>query len=245
MTSVRRRRSLPISAVRRACVNSLKRSALWYDEPVKKIIPFQVFFFPVFLICLAGALGVAPAGDSNSIEPGLKNRSDILFFGGFESSPWAQAWGMEWGPEPAAHAILAEGTQALDGHSLRVLYPQGTYGGEQGGFLFRTDFSRLGIAPQESLYLRYYLRFDSGFDFVKGGKLPGLAGRGGQHRGPQAQREGRLERPYHVAAGRQDRTVRLPSRPAHGIRRGFRLGLRGLPAFSNPASGIAWRPTCR
>lgn len=33
-----------------------------------------------------------------------------------------------------------------------------------------------GLAPTNALHLRYYVRFSEGFDFVKGGKLPGLFG---------------------------------------------------------------------
>ena len=114
-------------------------------------------------------------GDKKGVEPGLKSRPDILFFGGFESDPWTNAWGMAWGPDPSAHGKITTDPNAFDGHSLQVLYPQGTIGGE-GGFQFLTDFSKFPIEPKESLYFRYYVRFEPGFDFVKGGKLPGLAG---------------------------------------------------------------------
>ncbi|GGY11369.1 polysaccharide lyase [Streptomyces minutiscleroticus] len=42
----------------------------------------------------------------------------------------------------------------------------------------------LRSGPTDALHLRYYLRFPKGFDFVKGGKLPGLYGgdvTGGRH----------------------------------------------------------------
>jgi len=97
-----------------------------------------------------------------------------LFFGGFETEPWTSDWGIDWGPEPAGNNSLIQGREALEGHSLRVKYSQGAFSG--GGCQFLTDFSKISIPPQESLYLRYYVRFDPGFDFVKGGKLPGLAG---------------------------------------------------------------------
>jgi hypothetical protein len=67
------------------------------------------------------------------------------------------------------------GPDALEGHSLRVHYQKGVVGPE-GGLQFLTGFSKLSIAPRESAYLRYYVRFDPGFDFVRGGKLPGLVG---------------------------------------------------------------------
>jgi len=125
-------------------------------------------------LCLAGPVFPAPAGDSASVEPALKNRSDVLFFGGFEAQPWTSVWGIDWGPEPAGNSSLVQGPEALDGHSLRVKYSQGSFSG--GACQFLTDFSKLSVPAQESLYLRYYLRFDPGFDFMKGGKLPGLAG---------------------------------------------------------------------
>ena len=119
--------------------------------------------------------GLPFEGDQMGAEPGLKSRADLLFFGGFESEPWTSTWGMAWGPDPSEHGRLITGSDAFEGHSLQVTYPKDTIG-SQGGFEFLTDFSKLSIEPQESLYLRYYVRFEPGFDFVKGGKLPGLAG---------------------------------------------------------------------
>lgn len=75
------------------------------------------------------------------------------------------------------------------GDALRVSYPAGSasaraakdgdsgYGGAQVYLLLRKG-------PVDSLHLRYCLRFPVGFDFVKGGKLPGLFGgivTSGQH----------------------------------------------------------------
>lgn len=141
---------------------------------MKKSSLFLKFLWLAAVLGLAAPALPAPAGDAASLEPGLKNRGDILFFGGFESQPWTSDWGIDWGPEPAGNNSLVSGNDALDGHSLRVKYSQGSFSG--GACQFLTDFSKLSIAPQESIYLRYYLRFDPGFDFVKGGKLPGLAG---------------------------------------------------------------------
>jgi hypothetical protein len=65
---------------------------------------------------------------------------------------------------------------------LRVHYPAGSasptvtetdnapVGGAQ-MYLYKQ-----GIEPADSLVLRYFVRFPAGFDFVKGGKLPGLFG---------------------------------------------------------------------
>ena len=60
-----------------------------------------------------------------------------------------------------------------DGNSfLRVSYPANQYGPTQGGVQFKVP---LGGSHKE-LYLSYRLRFGSGFQYVKGGKLPGLVG---------------------------------------------------------------------
>jgi hypothetical protein len=136
---------------------------------------FPRFFFLLFFFALQQVWAGAPMGEPQNLEPALQKKSDILFFSGFETSPWEKAWSMVWGPEPAAHGDLVQGPEALSGHSLRVLYPAGGIGGDS-GFLFRSSFSKWGILGQESIYLRYYLKFEPGFDFVKGGKLPGVAG---------------------------------------------------------------------
>lgn len=64
--------------------------------------------------------------------------------------------------------------------ALQVTYPEGTASGKadtsgspRGG---AQAYLRLRQAPVDALHLRYLVRFPSGFDFVKGGKLPGLYG---------------------------------------------------------------------
>ena len=54
---------------------------------------------------------------------------------------------------------------------LRVLYPKGSYGADAGGVGWRFAFGE-----HEAAEVRYEVRFDEEFDFVKGGKLPGLCG---------------------------------------------------------------------
>ena len=64
-------------------------------------------------------------------------------------------------------AIVAEST----GNSLRVNYPQGSIGPNEGGGQFRER-----LAPRNAYRLTYRVLFEKGFDFRKGGKLPGLGG---------------------------------------------------------------------
>jgi hypothetical protein len=66
---------------------------------------------------------------------------------------------------------VIEGAGAREGRSLRVLYPQGGVGSSAGGALWKMHVGRF-----DDLYCSYSVRFAPDFDFVRGGKLPGLAG---------------------------------------------------------------------
>ncbi len=55
---------------------------------------------------------------------------------------------------------------------LRVSYPLGEVGPGAGGAQFKVALNM----SAEELYISYRVRFRNGFDFVKGGKLPGLCG---------------------------------------------------------------------
>ncbi len=57
-------------------------------------------------------------------------------------------------------------------HFLRVTYTADKYGPSDGGVQFKVALAE----SHEELYLSYRVRFAAGFDFVKGGKLPGLVG---------------------------------------------------------------------
>jgi hypothetical protein len=58
------------------------------------------------------------------------------------------------------------------GRSLRVRYPAASVGPEEGGAQFMVRFAE----GHDELFCSYAVRFAAGFDFVKGGKLPGLVG---------------------------------------------------------------------
>ena len=62
---------------------------------------------------------------------------------------------------------------AGDGNTaLQVAYPAGTYGTSANGAQWKVDLG----GDHEQVRLRYRLRFGDDFDFVRGGKLPGLIG---------------------------------------------------------------------
>ncbi len=68
---------------------------------------------------------------------------------------------------------MVSGNQAFGGRgsSLRVEYPSGSFGPRLGGAQWIAEFD--GV---EEAFLTYRVKFGPGFDFVRGGKLPGLAG---------------------------------------------------------------------
>jgi hypothetical protein len=57
------------------------------------------------------------------------------------------------------------------GKSLRISYPKGSLGPNEGGGVFRQK-----LDPLDSRRLSYRVLFEKGFDFRRGGKLPGLGG---------------------------------------------------------------------
>ncbi|HEY8201337.1 MAG TPA: hypothetical protein VII47_08285, partial [Actinomycetota bacterium] len=86
---------------------------------------------------------------------------------------------------PTARGSFGDGNLALleetrFGRILRVAYPKGS----ASPTVHRDGEAPLGGAqlylrlrkPVDTLHLRYYVRFPEGFDYVKGGKLPGLFG---------------------------------------------------------------------
>ena len=93
-----------------------------------------------------------------------------------------QQWGVrekgKWGLE---NISLVKDSSSRFSKVLRVRYPLGSASPSIsrknnlpiGGAQF---FADLRMSPKNSLRLSYYLRFSENFDFVKGGKLPGLFG---------------------------------------------------------------------
>ncbi|NQU87858.1 MAG: hypothetical protein HQ541_19085 [Mariniphaga sp.] len=123
------------------------------------------------------------SGDILSMEEGLKQRNDIIFFGGFEesynNSNWVEKWGISWNNRANETEIVENTVEG--GKSLRVTYPAGGVGPQETGGQFPmifNDMKGINHGFYRELYLRYYVKFEDGFDFRLGGKLPGLMGGG-------------------------------------------------------------------
>lgn len=72
----------------------------------------------------------------------------------------------------AADPIDSTNTQPV----LAAFYPAGSYSSGTGGTSFSTYFNDSSATDFRTMLLSYDLAFESGFQFVKGGKLPGLRG---------------------------------------------------------------------
>ncbi|MFW5774918.1 MAG: polysaccharide lyase [Chitinivibrionales bacterium] len=124
------------------------------------------------------------SGDSDFLEPLLQQRGDILFYGGFEgdavcSAQWESSWGIAWSQRCDQIETLTGAEAFIGDNTIRVAYPAGGVGTSSTGAQFPITFERMAQSPAagfDSLYLRYYLKFEEGFDFRLGGKLPGLMG---------------------------------------------------------------------
>ncbi|KAF8580440.1 polysaccharide lyase family 14 protein [Ramaria rubella] len=77
-------------------------------------------------------------------------------------------------PFPTSSLPPATPSANNTGPVLQVTYPSGSFGDSNGGAQFYSFFND-STSPQTML-LSYEVAFDSGFQFVKGGKLPGLRG---------------------------------------------------------------------
>jgi hypothetical protein len=88
------------------------------------------------------------------------------------NSDWpGGAWGTGLG---SGRGQIVEGAEAYSGRSLRVRYPSGTFGPQSQAVQFHVKLPK----SFDQLYVAYRVKFGAGFNFVKGGKIPGLCGGG-------------------------------------------------------------------
>ena len=71
------------------------------------------------------------------------------------------------------------------GNVLKVTYPRDALGPREGGVQFLVN-----LQPAEELWLSYYVKFEKGFDFRLGGKLPGLTSGEGKFTGGHKPKNG-------------------------------------------------------
>ena len=69
------------------------------------------------------------------------------------------------------HVSIINDADAYEGNSMRVYFPAG-WGNRGRGAQWQSRFDK----NYEEVYYSYKIKFSSGFDFVRGGKIPGIAG---------------------------------------------------------------------
>lgn len=101
------------------------------------------------------------------------------------------ALNIDW-PNPQAQSLYGRAFIGRDdvkahGKVLRVSYPKGSVGPQTGGIQFLVP-----LAPANEYWLSYQVKFEEGFDFRIGGKLPGLTSGGSRFTGgnPPSKGEG-------------------------------------------------------
>jgi hypothetical protein len=164
----------------------------------------------------------ASAGTPATGSPGPTWRGQ---FGGYGGSAWQQSWGyVTRGSFGQAQLSEVSDPSAPGGSPvLQVRYGRGSSANScgncpsPGGGQFYTSFADMGhsdFANASVLYLRYYIKFQAGFDFSRGGKLPGLYGglpgqeSGGHH--AQAFSTRHMWREHSVSGSLSDCSATLP-----------------------------------
>jgi hypothetical protein len=121
--------------------------------------------------------------------PATGNGNTALWTGELSDPNWMSTWHTQqegsWGLQNLQ--VIADPSHRFS-QVIRVRYPAGSaspsasrrQNAPMGGAQFYAD---LGIAPQNALRLSYDIRFSDNFNFVKGGKLPGLFGGAGNSGG--------------------------------------------------------------
>ena len=113
---------------------------------------------------------------------GTARNSQTIWSSDFTEDNWEKFWGIishgRWGD---SNAMVISDPSGRFERILRVHYPSNsaspTVTRKENAPVGGTQFyATLNISPQTKLRLSYYVRFSPDFNFVKGGKLPGLYG---------------------------------------------------------------------
>ena len=116
----------------------------------------------IMSILLIGAGDKRPAR-----EVALRDRKDILIHERFESPDWYKNWGMK--SVPRNLTLVSDKSASRRGKTgAKILFKKGGHYGS--GWQWKID------PPLEEAYFRYYVKFEKGFEFSRGGKTPGLMG---------------------------------------------------------------------
>ncbi|MCK5824878.1 MAG: hypothetical protein KAG96_05665 [Ichthyobacteriaceae bacterium] len=120
------------------------------------MIKIYSFIFLVFFASVGNSQGVVFSLDYNNLNNGFLTESELKSVAGYDI--WADLNG---------NSSIVEDSERGKCHMVK--YPKGAVGPSTSGSQFLKD-----IKPSNEYYLDYYVKFNEGFDFQRGGKLPGL-----------------------------------------------------------------------
>ncbi|KAB5596045.1 hypothetical protein CTheo_562 [Ceratobasidium theobromae] len=135
-----------------------------YGMPTSTVLPFPSTTIPAPTAQAFITAGASPDNLGWSLSKGrLQNGGDNM---AFVADPFPSA-SLTKDPDVSASSYAQP--------VLQITYPAGSYSNHTGG---GAQFIQLWNTTSnlQSVVLSYEVAFDSGFDFVKGGKLPGLRG---------------------------------------------------------------------
>ncbi|HSC86406.1 MAG TPA: hypothetical protein VLC09_04020 [Polyangiaceae bacterium] len=123
---------------------------------------------------LSGSGGSTGSGGSSGgtgrklVNATFQNQSTGTYTLGKVSADFGSSPSWDNGLSQGRASVVQEGSNKF----LRVTYPANQFGPANGGVQFNVDLK----GDYEELFFSYRVRFAPGFDFVNGGKLPGLVG---------------------------------------------------------------------
>ena len=152
--------------------------------------------FILFLLCFNYSLAATQAGpDAIASQYALTTSTSMPFPTATMSSADTEAvivdgWGPGKGkiqdnapnlafvadPFPDSPPPVTKSSTSPTSPVLRVTYPNGSYSHDTGGAQFYTLWNASDGSSFNTMMVTYEVAFAAGFDWVKGGKLPGLRG---------------------------------------------------------------------
>ncbi len=119
--------------------------------------------FAFFSFLLTSTLYAFPYNaDFNNRTPGPYTRNQMRADFTGSSENWDNGFGTD--------GRVQITTGGHTGNALQITYPRRSLGPDEGGAQLK-----INLPEREEVYSEYKVKFPTGFDFVKGGKLPGLA----------------------------------------------------------------------
>lgn len=178
------------------CLDTTPKKALLMTLPplsVARITPIQslqcmvilsvlLLLFPIGEALYADDMGSSPnSSSSGSSSSQLRDVPENMIFtadfehtkpGIYTEEQLTQDWNSpEWSDGIEERRVSVVKTD-LGTKALAVTYPAHTYGPEKNGAVWKLKFD----ASYSAVEVRFDVMFKKGFDFVRGGKLPGLFG---------------------------------------------------------------------